>query len=459
MDAAAFVLVWALAGQAADSSNLPDDIPAAPRRGAGATAIDRDDDIPPADDRAAKQPAGQARQPAAAQAIDDDIPVRRPFPRRQPIDDQEPGVRGQPKPANEAATEETLPSPDRSKTQPGAKHPDDEPIRVPLRTRVPVDPRTEPATAADAASRDRLEQTAPPARQNNIAPNDEDLRRARAAEDPTSPPELLSQALVPPKSGALEGRPISLGEALARRADRESQLRITHAYWKLAVATAAYHYAVSENARVWDVQAPRRDDAALVNSIRAAAKAKVHEAQLVALTSQHELSDLLGLGTGAALPLVYDPPHAGAYATRLDELFAGRAVPVRMRQIHGTLPALRQAIQARAQAVFEANQAFEAAQTGLANGGARVEDWLARLNHLGQQRQALLAVVRAYNDDIADYALTVAQAGTPAADLVPMLIRPRQTVAIKTRVSLNEQPTPAQQPLPARTADGFRPRN
>ena len=90
---------------------------------------------------------------------------------------------------------------------------------------------------------------------------------------------------------------------------------------------------------------------------------------------------------------------------------SGERLPPRVRQIHGTLPALRQAIQARSQAVFEATEAFETAQRGVAGGSIRVEDWLARLNHVGQQRQALLAVVRAYNDDIADYALTVAQVG------------------------------------------------
>jgi hypothetical protein len=438
MDAAALVLVWALAGQAANN-NLPDDIPAAPRRGAGAVAID---DVPPAENPAAKKPSA-AKEPAATESLDD-LPPRRPFPRRQPIDDEP----VKPK-ASIDTHEEALPSPERSKSQPTVKIPDEEPIRVPLRTRVPVETRTEP------------EQTAPPVRQNPITPNDDELRRARVADDPTGPAELLSQSLIPPKSGALEGRPISLAEALARRGDRESQLRITHAYWKLAVATAAYHYAVAENSRVWEAESPRREDAALVNSIRAAAKAKVHEAQLLALTSQHELSDLLGLGTGAALPLAYDPPHAGAYATRIDELFAGRAAPPRMKQIHGTLPALRQSIQARAQAVIEAQAAFDTAQAGVAGGTVRVEDWLARLNHLGQQRQALLAVVRAYNDDIADYALAVAQAGTPAADLVPMLIRPRQNVAVKTRVSLNEQPTPARRDdIPRiKTGDGFRPRN
>ena len=338
-----------------------------------------------------------------------------------------------------------LPTPEQPKIRPGGKAVEDEPIRVPLRTRAPVD----------------TEQNPPAERNNSVAPNDDELRRTRAANDPTSPAELVTAALVPPKTGALEGRPLSLGEALARRSDRESQLRIIHSYWKLTVATAAYHYAVLENARVWDVEPARREDAALVNSIRAAAMAKVHEAKLLALTSQHELAELLGLGTGASLPLAYDPPHCGAYATRIDELFVGRTAPPRVRQINGTLPALRQAIQARAQAVFEATEAFEAAQRGVAGGSVRVEDWLARLNHVGQQRQALLAVVRAYNDDIADYALTVAQAGTTAADLVPMLIRPKQAVATKTRVSLNEQPTlPARRYVPpARASDGFRPRS
>jgi hypothetical protein len=407
-------------------------------------AIDPADDLPPPEKSGAKKASEPPKQPAGELDESDDIPVRRPFPRRQ-----QPAEPAQTKPkaaaADARADEEVLPTPEQPKTRPGGKAVEDEPIRVPLRTRAPVD--TEPSAPAE--------------RNNTVAPNDDELRRSRAANDPTSPAELLTAALIPPKSGALEGRPLSLGEALARRSDRESQLRIIHAYWKLAVATAAYHYAVLENNRVWDVEPARREDAALVNSIRAAAMAKVHEAKLLALTSQHELAELLGLGMGAALPLAYDPPHSGAYATRIDELFVGRTAPPRVRQINGTLPALRQAIQARAQAVFEATEAFEAAQRGVPGGSVRVEDWLARLNHVAQQRQALLAVVRAYNDDIADYALTVAQAGTPAADLVPMLIRPKQAVATKTRVSLNEQPAlPAQRYVPpARASDGFRPRS
>ena len=458
MDAAALIVAWALTGQAAGEKILPDDIPLAPKRSVGATEIDRDDDIPPADKSSEKKASDPAKQPARAGALDesDDLPVRRPFPRRQ--QPEEPGPAKPKASADAAGEEEVLPTPEQPRIRPGGKAIDDEPIRVPLRTRAPIDTRSEAAVDADATLRGKTQQS-PPAERQNVAPSDDELRRSRAANDPTSPAELLAQALIPPKTGALEGRPISLGEALARRSDRESQLRITHAYWKLTVATAAYHYAVLENARVWDGEPARREDAGFVNSVRAAATAKVHEAKLLALTSQHELAEVLGLGTGAALPLAYDPPHTGAYATRIDELFVGRSAPPRVRQIHGTLPALRQAIQARAQAAFEASEAFEAAQRGVAGGSVRVEDWLARLNHVGQQRQALLAVVRAYNDDIADYALTVAQAGTPAADLVPMLIRPKQAVAAKTRVSLNEQPTPARSIPPARASDGFRPRS
>jgi hypothetical protein len=261
------------------------------------------------------------------------------------------------------------------------------------------------------------EQTAPPA-------------QAKAPAMPAEPQALLEQALAAPKSSRLTGEPLTLAAAIARRSDRESQLRIVHAYWKLSAATAAYYFSIDEDRwlkRITEAIATRADDALRFESAVAASHARVQEAYLVALAAQHELRDAIGRTAQDSLALPSDLPHVGSYATRFSELFVSRQPPKRARLIHESLPAVQKAIVARAQSALALARAIEASHEPLEQQKIRIDTYLYRLEELNDARRAFLAIVRAYNDDIADYALNATQENLSQQDLVGMLIRPRAT--------------------------------
>ena len=65
--------------------------------------------------------------------------------------------------------------------------------------------------------------------------------RGRASK--MQPPELLAEALDSPVEGAVVGKPITLTAALLRSANRQQQLKIAQAYWRLSAAQAGYHWA------------------------------------------------------------------------------------------------------------------------------------------------------------------------------------------------------------------------
>jgi hypothetical protein len=166
-------------------------------------------------------------------------------------------------------------------------------------------------------------------------------------------------------------------------------------------------------------------DRQLIESANAAAIARTNEALTVVVSAQHDLAEALGGAALDPLPVAADPPYLGAYATRFDELFANRTAPVQIRAIHKTLPTLYLAIQQRAQAAAAAVAALDRAEQGYLQGRAGIESYLAAFELASSQRQAFLAIARAYNDDIADYAINVARDGTGAVELTAMLIRVR----------------------------------
>lgn len=224
------------------------------------------------------------------------------------------------------------------------------------------------------------------------------------------------------------GAPMTLSEALSKRSDRESRLQIAHAYWKLATATAALKIAHDESQRVPDIAAgsvgqPNEIDRLLLESEQRAAAARIHEATVAFVSAQHDLAEAVGSAAGDPLPVAADAPFLGAYATRFDELFTNRTAPVQLRAIHRTLPELRQAIVQRAKAVVAATDALERTTAAYQQRQIGIDSYLAALRNLSAQRQACLGVARAYNDDIADYAINVARDGAGAAELTSMLIR------------------------------------
>jgi hypothetical protein len=273
--------------------------------------------------------------------------------------------------------------------------------------------------------------------------------------------ELLAGALTPSTDSALEGRPVSLADALSRVANPAQRLEVAAVYWKLALALADYHWAFDESLQLGALPGNKDAvDSPLLAAAQAAAQARMFEAKAAAVTAQQELADAIGQPT-QPLPLTVEKPLVGPYRTEFDAIFAGRVAPGRSRAIHRALPHWREALDLRTAAVQAAASAVAPAEAAYGEGKASVETVLLAHRELAQQRRAFLNAVRQYNAEIVEYASYVAGPATSIATLVSMLTRskPPQTGGTnRTFTNLNEptlaplhdanvQPAGAEEPL------------
>ncbi|MBI3837388.1 MAG: hypothetical protein HY288_05585 [Planctomycetia bacterium] len=236
------------------------------------------------------------------------------------------------------------------------------------------------------------------------------------------PPELLAQALSRPREGAIVGRPITLEAALSRTTDRQQQLKVAQAYWRLSTSEADYHWALDQRDKL-AVFTENHVNSPGVQGARASARADVRDAQLAVTQAQQDLADLLSGAADESPPLAVDRPHVGDYRTLYDSLFNGRTPPPRIRLIHRTLPVRRKAIDAHGEAILATLDALESTGEDFRKSGHGLATVLANLDQLKHERRSFMSAVRDYNQDIAEYAFAVASPGASEKSLVAMLIK------------------------------------
>jgi hypothetical protein len=256
-----------------------------------------------------------------------------------------------------------------------------------------------------------------------------------AAADPATSDsaKLLGELLEPlanrpgdaPSTGdaSLYARPLPLLEAIERSGDRARRLWIAQAYWKVSAAYAQVRCATEAIERL-ELIAPGGDphDRATLDVAIAAARADLADARALLGVAQQELVDLARLPLAEPLPWPVDRPLAGPYQTHFDVIFATRSTTGRVRAIARTLPARHEALESRAAAVRAAAKAMAMAEADHAKANRPIEAVIAAHTALvGQQREFLLAT-KAYNLDIAEYAMAVADATVPDDRFVSMLI-------------------------------------
>jgi hypothetical protein len=260
---------------------------------------------------------------------------------------------------------------------------------------------------------------------------------------PTAPPaaqpappaglatDVLAQALEPLAGRAeantgdatLYTRPLPLLEALDRSGDRARRLWITQAYWKVATAFAAVRWSTEAIERL-ELVAPGSDphDRATLDVATAAARADLADARAQLGAAQQELVDLAKLPVTDPLPWPVDRPLAIPYQTHFEAIFATRPATGRVRAIARTLPARHEALEARAAAVRAAEKATTMAEADHAQGERPIEAVIAaHATLVGQQREFLQAT-KAYNLDIAEYAMAAADLSIPDDRFAAMLI-------------------------------------
>ena len=328
---------------------------------------------------------------------------------------------------------------ERSKGAPAAKFESGgEPASRPARARGPAIDDTlggrEPADEAPRFGSQQQEEAAP---DSNLPAVDKGPR-ARLR-----PPELLFRALENPIEGALRGKPLTLLTAVSRSTDRQQQLKITQAYWRLCTAHAEYHWARDGRDRLKQFTEPHTNSPGTL-SARAAARADVLDAELAVTQAQQELAELLGMQSEAALPLTTDRPHVGGYNLYYEAIFGNRPAPPRIRLVHRTLPLRQKSIDYHGEAIVAALDVVDASGEKFHDAGEDLHTLLAALNQLKLERRAFLVAVREYNQDIAEYLFTVIPAGTSDKVLVSKLVlnseRPAQPPAGRSKPRDSEAP-------------------
>lgn len=239
-------------------------------------------------------------------------------------------------------------------------------------------------------------------------------------------PALLTELLEPlagHASAQAYARPLTLLESLNRAGDPARRLWIVQAYWKTAVAFATVKSCSLAGQRI-DLVAPGGDphDRAVLDVAVAAARADLAEAIALLGTTQQELIDLARLPPAEPPPWPVDRPLATPYQTHFDSIFAQRIATGRVRAIARTLPARHESLEARALATRAATEVFAMAEADHAKGRRPIEAVVAAHASLVSQEREFLRVARAYNTDIAEYAMAVADLSVPDEAFVAMLI-------------------------------------
>ena len=275
--------------------------------------------------------------------------------------------------------------------------------------------------------------------------------------------DVLSKALEPLDTGghagaaagpqaAVYARPLPLVEALERSGDRSRRLWISQAYWKVSAGFAMLRWSTEALERL-ELIAPGGDphDRAVLDVALAAARADLADARAELVAAQQELVDLVRLPAGDPLPWPVDRPLAGPYQTHFETIFANRPATGRIRAIVRMLPSKHEALEARAAAVAAAQKAMQMAEADHAKGQRPIEAVTAAHAAVTGQQREFVKVMRAYNLDIAEYAMAVADLSVPDDRFVSMLIgtpiqwRPQSQPA--------PQQAPPAPPPPAPTAN------
>lgn len=315
----------------------------------------------------------------------------------------------------------------------GAEEPEPTP---PVDATAPLDafPADAPPAASDAAeppadSAAPAHATDPPLGQP--APLEQPAASQPLAEvDPLQPLELgdrLYRALAAAAASGLEGRPLALTDALARVSDPTARLEAVHAYWQLAASMLDFHFRDVE-ARALE-QLLDTVDARAANSQLSAAKsaadARRQEAQLAVVDAQSRLTRALRASAANEVYLASDAPHAGPYKTKFDQLFQTGVAPPQAWLLNRVLPLRHQEVQSRWQATQSAELAAQLSDESHRAGAETLTSLLDDLALVTSVRRSLVASLRQYNDEIANYALGVFVAPSQVQPVAGMLIKPR----------------------------------
>ncbi len=240
-------------------------------------------------------------------------------------------------------------------------------------------------------------------------------------------------------NAALPGEPRSITDLLATT-PIESRPALIRSYWGVFEKWARRVTTQIEAEQLTELRAPdsaiERD---MLGTATSLAKARVIESEMEMEAAQQHLAQFVPIGSNEVLPLANDLPLVDEYVTRHSEWGQQFGFNPRLDQIHQSLPKSLQIIQARADASTKCRQVVQQAIQAFNQNQLPVGNAIEAIRMLRESQQDFIRAVNRYNQDIAEYALTVAPFGQPAEQVVAMLIKQPNSPA-------SETPTIARQP-------------
>lgn len=235
---------------------------------------------------------------------------------------------------------------------------------------------------------------------------------------------MMEEILVLGEPSQHNARPVRLVEALSRLSDPGLQSIAIRSYWELAQSIANARYAGDKVRLLSELPAPGSDDErAVLEEARASADAEEAAMQDAVLAAQYGLLRVTGLPIEDTLPWPADAPLVSSYRTQFETIFANRVAPLPVRQIHHRLPGKLWVIEKRVSAVAAAETAMDAMLESYKGSHASLGQVLLAMERLDYSRQAFLAAIVDYNQQIAEYALAVVGSAVGPETLVTTLIK------------------------------------
>jgi len=226
------------------------------------------------------------------------------------------------------------------------------------------------------------------------------------------------------------GRPVELEECL-RGLSGTDRRSVIDAYWIARQRTAEYQVLVGQ-AELIDELVPlaldhRRQptgplDMLRIRTARLACEADIAAAQVDLLQSLFELTRRTGRALDGPWLVPATAPHAGQYLLKLEAQRPEIVKQPAMQRLAAAVPALNEDLREQAAAVVEADTARAAATTAYQLSGKNIDQLLTGVRSQTVETFAFLRMLTAYNQAIAEYALTVLPPAISGEQLVQTLV-------------------------------------
>ncbi len=218
-----------------------------------------------------------------------------------------------------------------------------------------------------------------------------------------------------------ETKPVRLRVALAKVADTARREAMVKVYWETVAAGIKTGLWSDYLEQLRSAPIPATD-INLVRAVEARARWEAERAFLDLRSAQARLAELLSWPRSEPPPLPGDLFLLSEYRTYYEEVYSRQGLPLRIHLLGRTIPLRWRELQAAVAALKPAEDWRVAAVQALSQGKGSTMEFLRAAECRLEAELGIVESLCAYNQEIAEYALSVAGAGLSPDSIAAMLI-------------------------------------